>query len=186
MNESRRGDRGFGLVELIIYMALTLIILSAVGGVVISMVKVQNQVMDASNSAEQAQLITRSLGAGVRNATALDLQTVGAGDQIFRMRTATSAANATWFCSAWYLSAADKSLRTKASPGAISTPTQSDLGGWQLVSSGISSVQGVPVMQLSGTTLRLQFASQLANEAPIVIRTSVSQGGGVRISAPCF
>jgi type II secretory pathway pseudopilin PulG len=186
MTLARRREEGFGLVELIIYIALTLIILSAVGGVVISMVRVQNQVMNAANSAEEAQLVTRSIGAGVRNATALDLQTVGAGDQIFRMRTATSAANASWFCVAWYYNAADKSLRTKTSPNAIATPNSSELVSWELVSAGITPVQATPVMQLSGTTLRLQFSSQLANEPPIVIRTSVSQGGGVRMSAPCF
>jgi type II secretory pathway pseudopilin PulG len=182
----QKRESGFGLVELVIYIALTLIILSAVGSVVVSMVKVQNQVMDTANSSEQAQLVTRVIGSGVRNATALDLQTLPNGDQILRMRTATSAATPTWICSALYVDVPTKTIKSRSSAVAIGTPTQQELSGWASLGSGISSVQGVPILQLSGNTLRLQFSSQVAAETPIVIRTTISQGGGVRISAPCF
>jgi len=183
---NNKRDAGMGLVELIIYLALSLIILSALGGVVISMVSVQNQVMNSANGAEQAQLISRSVNSGVRNSTALDLQSVNGTDQILRVRTASGTATPVWRCQAWYFSQAEKSLRLKTSPAAISTPAQQDLASWTLLAAGIRPVQGDQVFLLSGVKLSIVFVEQIASEAPIVIRTSVSQRGGVRISAPCF
>lgn len=181
-----RRDTGLGLVELIIYSALSLIILSALGGVVISMVSVQNEVMDSANAAEQAQLISRTVNSGVRNATAVDLQTVNSTDQILRVRTASGASTAVWSCQAWYFSSATKSLRMKTSSSAIANPTLQDLDGWTLLASGVTSSQGQQIFLMSGSKLSLVFAVQKARETPIIIRTSVSQRGGVRISAPCF
>ena len=181
-----RSEQGLGLVEFIIYAALTLTILSALGGVVISMVSVQNQVMDSANAAEQAQLISRSVNSGVRNATAVDLQTVNSVDQILRVRTASGASTAVWSCQAWYFSSVSKSLRMKTSATAIANPTQQDLDGWTLLASGVTAPQGQQIFLMSGSKLSLAFAEQKAKETPIIIRTSVSQRGGVRISAPCF
>ena len=186
MRDVFRRDSGLGLVELIIYSALTLIILSSVGGVVVSMVSVQNQVMDSANAAEQAQLISRSVNSGVRNATAVDLQTVNTTDQILRVRTASGAGIAVWSCKAWYFRAANKELRMRTSSSAIANPTQTDLDGWTLLASGVRATQGQQIFLLNGLKLSLVFSEQKANETPIIIKTSVSQRGGVRISAPCF
>lgn len=179
-------EDGLGLVELLIYTALTLIILSAVGGVVVSMVSVQNQVMGSANSAEQAQLISRSINAGVRNSTAVDLQVVNVSDQILRVRTASAANTAVWSCQAWYFNAADQSLRMKTSVSSIATPSQEQLATWTLLASGVAPVQGSTIFLLNGVKLSIIFSERVANETPIIIRTSVSQRGGVRISAPCF
>jgi len=186
MRPKNRSERGFGLVELIIYAALSLTVLSAVGGVVISMVNVQNQVMNSANAAEQAQLISRSVGSGVRNSTAITLETVSSVDQILRVRTASSTATATWFCQAWYFSASERAVRFKSSSTAIQTPTGQDLAGWTLLGSGVTAAQGQQIFLLSGAKVSLAFAEQLGSEAPIVIRTSASGRGAVRISAPCF
>jgi hypothetical protein len=186
MSQKPKREDGLGLVELIIYMALTLIILSAVGGVVISMVSVQNQVMGSANAAEQAQLISRSINSGVRNSTAVQLQAVNGVDQILRVRTASGSSTAVWSCQAWYFNAAEQSLRMKTSGNAIPTPSQSDLTGWTLLASGVSPVQGQTIFLQNGTKLSIIFSEHVANETPIIIRTSVSQRGGVRISAPCF
>ncbi len=186
MIQKLKREDGLGLVELIIYMALTLVILSAVGGVVISMITVQNQVMGSANAAEQAQLISRSINSGVRNSTAVQLQAVNTTDQILRVRTASAANTAVWSCQAWYFSAADKALRMKTAATAIATPSQSDLTGWTLLASGVSPVQGQTIFLQNGVKLSIIFSEKVANETPIIIRTSVSQRGGVRISAPCF
>lgn len=177
---------GIGLVELLIYTALSLIVLSAVGGVVISLVNVQNQVMNTASAAEQSQLVARTIEAGVRNATAIDLQTVNSSDQMLSVRTASATGTAVWSCRVWYFSLPNKSLFTRTSNTAIGVPTQQGLAGWTLLAVGVSPPQGQQIFTLSGTKVGVYFAEQVAKETPIFIKTSVSQRGGVRISAPCF
>ena len=186
MKLTLKSETGVGLVELLIYVALSLVVLSAVGGVVISLVNVQNQVMTTANAAEQAQVIARSVESGVRNATAVDLQTINTSDQMLMVRTASATGTAVWSCQAWYFSNASKSLFTKTSNAAIGAPTQQGLASWTQLASGVAPSQGQQIFLLSGTKVSLNFAEQVAKETPIVIKTSVSQRGGVRISAPCF
>jgi hypothetical protein len=179
-------DSGMGLVELIIYIALTLVILSSLGGVVISMVSVQNQVMNSANTAEQAQLVSRSIHFGVGNSSAVDLQSVNGTDQLLRVRSSSLTSSTVWSCQAWYFSPSEKSMRFKSSSSAIAAPSAADLANWTLLASGVSTAQGQQVFTLSGSRVSLVFAQQLTTEAPIVIKTSASARAGVRVSAPCF
>ena len=186
MRTNLRSESGLGLVELIIYAALSLTVLSVVGGIVISLVNVQNQVMNSANGAEQAQLISRSIGTGVRNSTAISLESVASVDQILRVRTASTSSTATWLCQAWYFSAAEKTVRFKSMSTAVATPSSQDLAGWTLLGSGVTPAQGQQIFQLNGLKVSLEFSERLASESPIVIKTSASGRGAVRISAPCF
>lgn len=186
MMAKSNSNQGMGLVELLVYLALILLVLSAVGGVLISMVNVQNQVLASANNAQQAQLVSRSVTTGVRNSTGVNLQTVGTADQILRVRTAGTQSTTNWICQAWYFNADSRELRFRSSPTAIATPSGSDLAGWTLLASGITGVQGQNIFALAGSKLSVVFSQQLGKESPIVIRTSASERAGIRVSAPCF
>ena len=178
---------GLGLVELMIYMALMLVALSAVAGLFIGMFNVNNEVTGSVASAGQAQVTANSVESGIRNATAVSVQTVGATAQLVMARTATQTANSSFVCQAWYFdSASGGSIRFKQSQTAIAVPDAATLQTWTLLIDGVQAPQASPVFRLVGRRLDLNFTATKAKQTPVVINTSASVRAETWESTPCF
>ena len=181
------GESGLGLVELIVYMGLLLVAMGSVAGLIFGMFNVNKQVTDSVASAGQAQVAANSLESGVRNATAVSVQSVGSTAQLVLARTATQTANPTYVCQAWYFDSANGgSLRFLQSPTVITVPDSNALKAWVLMVDGVVAPQGTPVFQLVGRRLDVNFTAKRANQTPVVISTSAAVRAETWESAPCF
>lgn len=153
-------DRGFTLVELLVYSALLGLVMVIVASILVSGVTNQARVTQSGQSTSQAQQAMVSLGNGVRNATALNSPT--ASSPLLVVDTTTRSSAASTVCQAWYYSSAEKSIRTKTAPATgtkISIPTASQLTGWDLVASNVSPVTtGASIFQVSGASVTASFS----------------------------
>lgn len=187
MNRRIENQSGLGLVELMIYMALMLVALGAVAGLLIGMFNVNNEVTGSVNSAGQAQVAANSVESGVRNATAVSVQTIGSTAQMVLARTATQTANSSFVCQAWYFDSANGgSIRFRQSQTAIAIPDAATLQTWSLLIDGVQAPQATPVFRLVGRRLDLNFTATKAKQTPVVINTSASVRAETWESAPCF
>jgi type II secretory pathway pseudopilin PulG len=101
---SRRDERGFTLVELMISTGLTIIVLVITGGILISGLRTQEIARTVTNAANTAQQIVHSVQAGVKNASAITVNSDPVtGTQLLLVRTTSSDPNSTApSCQAWY------------------------------------------------------------------------------------
>lgn len=179
-------NRGFTLVELLVYVAMLGIVLSILGGMLISGLNVERTVTRANEETRLGQLISRSIEKGVRNATAFKVESVGS-DQILRARSADvkisgTTTTVTWRCMAWYYRASDGAFfSTTRTAGAVSKPgtvaPATPLTAWTLYGSGVKPVaSATPV--LSGVAsaysktappLKLSFQVAVDNAPPVQI-----------------
>lgn len=102
LERMRIDQRGITLVELLVYMVLATVVLSIVGGLLISSLTTQRTVRSAAEATTIGQLIVRSIDRGVRNASAVRVTDSG---RLLVART-TGAAADSWVCRAWYIDAA--------------------------------------------------------------------------------
>lgn len=179
-------EAGMGLIELVVYSALLVTVMLAVGGMLISLLTTQRNVVNAANTSGSAQLIAKSLQSGIRNSTAVKLNAIGASDQLLLARSASAENSVSWVCLAWYFSGQTGQVRTITSSSAIPTPTSGDLTGWTLLAQGVSPSSGSGIFSLAGTRLSFSFEQRISNEAATSIQTSISARGGPWVSAPCF
>lgn len=188
--ETRRDD-GVTLVELLIYIFLAVIVLAIVGSILINSFRAENQVRDAAESADTAQLIAESLGRGIRNASAIEVSAPAADSLLVRTRSIDASAGGSWYCHAWIWSGDE--LRTTRSTTAISsTPDAATIAGWTLLATDVERVGGAPLFSLG------------ADERSVDVRLMVGVGIGVpvlidsvmvaqqpipvtgKVTAPCF
>lgn len=117
-------ERGFSLIELVLYIAFSSVILLLAAGMFASAFHARTQVLALTTAASEGQLISRSVEEGVRNAAGpagstgpaefgvyADLPSAD-GSQIMRARVALGASSGTitWQCQAWYYSASTTSV----------------------------------------------------------------------------
>lgn len=179
------GDSGFTVIEIMVYVALVSVVLIIVAGIFSSMYRVQTSVVGGTAAAESAQLVSKSVESGVRNATAVSLQALGS-DQFVLARTAGSGSSANWQCDAWYYDAAKKEVRFSYGVGAIAAPTTAQLATWQLLSGGIMPTSGSGIFSLAGSRLSLVFTAKSTNTTVVSVQTSVATEAGSWVSSPCF
>lgn len=99
-------ERGFTLVELLIYSMLLLIVLAIVGAMLGSTVTTSKSVNSLTAASTSAQLVSESVERGIRNSSDFHLTTPTGTDQLLVARTALDGATINWVCVAWYYSAA--------------------------------------------------------------------------------
>jgi type II secretory pathway pseudopilin PulG len=194
----RRTDTGFTLVELLVYVSLLALVLFILGGMLISTLRVQNVVSSASEGTRLAQLISSSVGSGIRNATAFQIDTDAATkDQLLRSRSSVVSVSGgttteTWRCMAWYWRASDGAFFATSSnsglvpkPGTVSPAIP--LSQWNYFGGGVASltpptptpmptpvpspVPLTPVLSGSATELNLAFQVAGARKLPVQIST---------------
>ncbi|TFD63602.1 type II secretion system protein [Cryobacterium ruanii] len=180
-------ESGYTLIELLVYMSFAVVVLSIVGGMLISSVETERDVRGSTEATNLGQLISRSVQSGVRNASQVSLQNID-DSQFLVARTAGSAASMVWSCQAWfYTPAAGGSLYTKRTAPAsrIAVPVSGDLGSWIKLGDGVST-NGAPVF--GGVNDRITVALDLdaGAQASVVMNTTVTPRTLATIGDPCL
>ena len=163
-------------------------VLSVLGGMLISGLTAERAVTRASDETRLGQLISRSIEKGIRNATAFKVESIGS-DQILRTRSADvdiagATTTVTWRCMAWYYRASDGAVfSTTRTAGAVSKPGSvapaTPLSAWTYYGSGVKPAAGATYV-LSGSAagfsksappppLTLSFQVAVENAPPVQI-----------------
>jgi len=188
-----RAERGFTLVELLIYSVL-LILVAAIGGSLIfgstSTTKLVRSVTDATTLGQE---ITKSVQRGVRNAAAIktpyapSLADVGiAGTQLLVIETTTGGTVSATKCQAWfYVPSHGGQLFTRTvSAGAVvplpnvayiaalsATAVATAPSGWQSWGEGINGSGAVPFSR-SGNQIGISLSVAAGASKPVKIASS--------------
>ena len=183
-----KSERGFTLVELMIYSMLSVIVLVIVGGILINSLTAERIVRSATEASTAGQLVAQSIGHGVRNASAITLSAPTPDTQLLMVRTVGPGATAEWLCQAWYFGASE--VRTTTSSVGIPPPAASGAGDWTLLGDGMQPASPAPVFTVTDRRVDLNFEVSTGGGPPVLISTSaVSRqpipATGVE-SQPCF
>lgn len=187
-SDSGSGESGLTLIELLIYMVLAVVVLTIVGAFLINSLSSQRTVQDATQASNTGQLVSKSVGHGVRNASAIWHSPVGTVPEVLIVRTAGSASTESWLCQAW--SYQNGQVRTKTSTALIPTTTAS-IATWTLLGDGMEPVSGSRVFGGTGRNVNLKFDVDSGEGQPVRIDTSLHSrqplpATGVEVSLPCF
>ncbi|TFD35497.1 hypothetical protein E3T34_02840 [Cryobacterium sp. TMT1-62] len=183
-----RFEAGMTLVELLIYMVLAVVVLLIVGGLLINSLTTQRTVRDATQASSAGQLVSQSVGHGVRNASAIWHSAAGVEPELLVVRTAGSGVTPSWSCQAWSFD--DGEIRTRTATGLIPT-TAADIATWTLLGGGMETVSGSPVFTKAGRSAALLVDVDTGEGQPVRISTSSTSrqpvpATGVEVSLPCF
>ena len=187
-----RNDAGFTLIELLVAALLIVVVLSVIGGLMISTMKAQGTVSTVTSATTQGQLVSSSIQNGIRNASvgispnAYLLTTPSGTDQLLVALVVGSGATITSTCSAWYYSASTQSVRFKNSASAITAPTAAALTTWTLLSTGVTPTTGSSIFALNGPSLSFAFRQAAANNSYVSFSSTISSRTGMTGSSPCF
>ncbi|TFC27484.1 hypothetical protein E3O25_10345 [Cryobacterium sp. TMT1-3] len=133
-------EQGFTLVELLVYSAFSVIILSLVGGMLISSLAAQKTIVSRAEASTTGQLLSQSIHGGVRNASAM--QVIEDGQMLVVATAKDGKEEAGEFCQAWvYIEADNAVYYQRAAAGKanyITTPIAGDLEGWLMLGDGIT------------------------------------------------
>lgn len=181
-------ERGFTLVELLIYSMLLMIVLAIVGSMLVSTVTTSKKVDSVTTASTAAQLVADSVERGIRNSSDFHLTTPTGTDQLLVARTAQGGSTINWVCAAWYYSAAGGgTIRHTTSTTTIpAAPTAADLAGWTLLDTGVAPASGTAIFSATGSAVTVSFKGLAGNNAPVAISSSVfSRAGSTGVPA-CY
>jgi type II secretory pathway pseudopilin PulG len=187
-------SEGFTLIELLISSGLAIIVVTIGSGILLNGIRTQDNAQTVTDAANTAQQVVRSIQAGVRNASAITLQTGPlVGTQLLLARTVGSDPNSTIAsCQAWYYTPENGgvvySIRTTPA-SAISLPAGGPMGSWTVLGTGITpadpitgKVFGAP----SGGRVELKFDVFAGSHPYVLINTMTYASRSTTVSAPCF
>lgn len=198
-------ERGFGLAELLVYMVLSVLVLTISGSLMISALTARTQVSDLTSAAGSGQLIATSVEEGVRNASgALGTTDSGieagvetAAGQLLRARVAvgTNTGSIVWRCQAWFYSVDTNSVYSAVDDAAaIEDPISfSESGGvhtpaagsahWTLLGEGVGKLDlGTSVFGAGDNQVVLRFKMSrdgvdLVHIPSTVVKRKLAAGG---------
>lgn len=187
-------DGGFTLIEMLVASALSIILLTIAGGILINGLRTQEMartVTDATNTAHQ---IVRSVQAGVRNASAITISSDAAsGTQLLLARTIGPDPNSTAAsCQAWFYTPLNGGTvyTTRTTPAsAITLPSGGPQGAWTILGSGVSPADpatGKVFNAPSGGRVELRFDVAAGAHPYVLIDTMTYTPQSATVSAPCF
>lgn len=157
-------DRGFTLVELLVYVVLLGVILAAGFGLLTNSFRGSNYVLGSADASRDGQTIARTITTSVRNA----MQVTVATDGRFVV-----AATASGKCHAWF-AAPDGDVFARTSSDRIARPADGDPAGWMLIGSGIAPAEGdARIFIQSGDGVAMRFTVATATKPTLVKTTSV-------------
>jgi type II secretory pathway pseudopilin PulG len=197
MNRLRRvlatSEAGLTMVELLVYMILSVVVLGIGGNVLISSLQAQRDMSNLADSTSLSQLVTSSVRSGIRNSSAFEVATPTALGQLVRSRsvTTTSAGVSTWACRAWYLTASGTFYQKTSTTGTIAAPTViGDLSTWQMVTSGLSVPTGTS-QAFTGSAGQVDLAIQVTNGSTkaVLSKTTIvarPQANTLTVPTTCF
>jgi hypothetical protein len=177
----RAADRGLTLIELIITVALTTMVITVLGTVLVSALRVQAGVDALGSASNGAQLVVRSLQRGIGNASAIKAEAPTVDGQLLRARVAVAGPSGTvsWRCVAWYWSATARTVRTTSSAtGLVPVPTAASLSSWSLLAHRVQLPTGTTqAFTTAGTQLQLRLAVGGASATrPVLVATTMAAG----------
>lgn len=183
----QQSEQGFTLIELLIYCLLLGIVLTIVGGMVISATTASRTVVSVDQASTSGQLVSKSVVRGIRNSSDFRLTSPTGTDQLLVARTVGGAATPAWMCSAWYYSAAgDGSVRYKTSASAILPPTAAELQTWTLLGEGVKPVTGTGIFSAIDEQLSISFLGLAGDHPPVTITSSATSRAGASGSVTCY
>lgn len=184
-------DAGLTLVEFVVAAALFGLVISVIGGIMVSLFTTERTVSGATEGATSAQLTATAIGDQVRNSAGFRvIDVVDSDDQLLVARVADSGADLEWRCVAWYVDASDDGqirTTTTADGVAIDVPTSAQLATWTLLLDGVSAPGGQPILTDAGPRLEVGFDATTGDDRPpVFIRFSSAPLTGVQEGDPCF
>ncbi|GAA3731558.1 hypothetical protein GCM10022239_05200 [Leifsonia bigeumensis] len=196
MNESREGvnsvqaidsDKGFSLIELLVYSLLLSLVIAMVGGMIISALTVSDTVVSMTRTSTAGQLVARSVVTGIRNSSDFRLTSPVDDDQLLVARTASFDDTVDWRCLAWYYSpTGEGAVWFTSSSTAIAPPTTADLSSWTLLTKGVQPASGTGIFSALNERLSLSILGLDGLTLPIDIRSSATSRAGASGSLACF
>ena len=163
-------EEGFTLIELMVYIALSVVVLLICGGIFVNSVNAERSVRGVNNATNLGQLVSQSVTNGVRNSSNIVLSAPSSGTQLLMTRSVGSAATPVWTCNAWYLSNGE--IRTKQSATAITAPTAAQLATWTLLNPDVKASGSNPVFALTARRIDLVFESKNGTGKAVLFKTS--------------
>lgn len=177
-------NAGFTLVELLVYSVLMIVVLLIVGGFLISSLRAQNTVANATQASSAGQLVSRSVGHGVRNAISLSYSPAGIGVPE-KLTALTMSSDGTLICQAWAFDGDE--VRTTTSAGKISTSVST----WTLLGDGmqVHTTMGATSLftKVNEDQVDLNLKVLVTGSEPVLVQTTaVSRQPISMTGAPCF
>lgn len=151
----RTDESGLSLVELIVYAALTALLMSVVATLFASGLGAEAQTRERDAATGRAQLVMSSLQSSIRNASEVRVD----GDVV---RAVVATGTSGWSCEGWALSGDRLVHRTSTS--ALPLPN-ADAAGWSVLVDGVEPAAGT-AFSLAGRTLTVDLAV-LAGESAV-------------------
>jgi prepilin-type N-terminal cleavage/methylation domain-containing protein len=170
-------EEGFTLIELVISAALLAVVMLVVASITIAALKAQTAVRNLGNASNGAQLISRSIGTGIRNSSSFQAGAPDSNGQLLRARVVAGATGLSWTCRAWYYSATTGSVYTTSSPlGLVAAPAGVP-AGWIVLATGVALPSGATqAFTPNGTQLKVALTvSARAAAHPVVLSTTFAQ-----------
>lgn len=178
-------DAGITLIELMIYMVLSVVVLLLVGNVMIQSFRVQNSVSTSNGATGSGQLVINSLEDGIRNSTTLT-QTSNASGDLLVARTNNKAGTVSCGYQAWYFSSTAKGIYTKSSTTAITAPTTTaQLDAWVRIAGNITKSGATAVFATAALQVEVRFNVTPSSGSPVPFKTTVISNGTTLESYEC-
>jgi len=171
------GHDGFTLIELVIYASLLAVVMLVVAGITIGALRAQSIVRTTGRADNGAQLIIRSVGAGIRNSSSFQAAAPTAGGQLLRARVATGTTGLSWTCMAWYYSSSTGALYVTSNPLTMLAPPVGLPTGWTLLADGLGLPSGTTQpFTASGTQLKVALTVATSGTAsPVLVTTTFAE-----------
>ena len=184
-------DSGLTLVELVVASALLGLVISVIGGIMISLLTTERSVTGLTEGATSAQLTATTIGDQLRNSSGFQLVEVDdPDDQLLVARVAGSASDLTWRCVGWYVdTSGDGQIRTTTTADgvAIDPPPTAELDDWTLLLDGVSAPDGLTVFTEAGPRMEVRFDAMTEDDGlPVAIRFTSARLTGVEEGESCF
>lgn len=170
MSKSSSEDAGFTLVELVLYVILSVLVLTVMFWIFLNSSQSQSATKNRDSAAGAAQVVANSLETGIRNSS--DFTITGT---LLRARVAQGSSS-DWKCQAWALTPT-KDLVTTTAMSAIAVPT--NYTGWTVLAGGVAgALSGGTVFSAAGTD-RLQYGFSVSSGSGSTTASVPLQGGVV-------
>lgn len=172
--ESRPEDAdGFTLIELIVYAALSLIVLVIIGGLFFQTFSVQSRVGTSTASTTNGQQTLSKIAKTVRNSTSVTVASSTSGSLIVT-KTTNSAGTVTCGYKAYYFAyVGDGAIYYKASTATITEPAAAALSSWKKVLTGATKPATQTPFTAVSTAVTMHFFVKVGTTSPVELNSTV-------------